>query len=132
MADNTYNRVNMTNLTNMSSGEIMSMQHDAVLRVNEMQRIAKERIAQSANSGDHLVQQSNSVGADIIHPQNPPANSAQQNPPITAGVNFSDLTGFLDRLNLDPETIMLLMLIFLLINEGADQMLILALGYILL
>ena len=40
--------------------------------------------------------------------------------------------GFLEKLGLDGETALILILLFLLINEGADQTLILALVYILM
>lgn len=57
-------------------------------------------------------------------------------PPAEAGqteiVPAGGLQGILQRMNLDSETVMLLMLLLLLVNEGADVMLIMALVYILL
>ena len=42
------------------------------------------------------------------------------------------MAGFFDRMNLDPEVLLLLGVGLLLMNEGADPMLLLALLYILL
>lgn len=102
--------------TNQYQGnDIMRMQQDAVRRVREMQRRAKEKLNQTPT-----------VSSGTPYPQvsreqtSPPANTQKGNASI------------LDKLGLDREKALLLLLIILLLNEGADQKLILALCYLLI
>ncbi|MGI5959560.1 MAG: hypothetical protein ACOX60_09115 [Massiliimalia sp.] len=102
--------------TNQYQGnDIMRMQQDAVRRVREMQRRAKEKLNQTppVSSGTPYPQVSREQAA-------PPANTQKENASI------------LDKLGLDREKALLLLLIILLLNEGADQKLILALCYLLI
>lgn len=140
-----------------SRGQMMEMSRDAMRRVNEMQRIAREKIAQTTaeyqtESPQENFDNINSNGEN--NENNPKAGIHNNSNSSTHGENYYEapkhqehnkptehiktevvdkgLKGILDRLELDNEKIMLIVLIFLLINEGADPLLILALGYILL
>ncbi|WMJ24402.1 hypothetical protein RBG61_06965 [Paludicola sp. MB14-C6] len=144
------------NQSGYSSQQIMTMQQDAIRRVNEMQRLARERVANSDNRSNqnnqmhpehHTPQQQNNAVKVEHHNSNTQNNqhheekqfnnNAEKNESIKVEhcpteIVSQGLTGFLDRMNLDTETLLLLGLILLLVNEGADVMLLLALGYILL
>lgn len=152
------------NQNGYSSHEILTMQQDAIRRVNEMQRLAREKVATSENhpQNNKMQAEHHSPQQEAEHhsPQQEKENKMQhpnhnkqnnqhhheekhEHQPVEKNevikiencpteVVHQGLTGFLDRLNLDPETLLLMGLIFLLVNEGADVMLLLALGYILL
>lgn len=117
-----------------SAQQIAAMQRDAVRRVNEMQRIAREKVA--APQQDIAAEPPSTPQPNIpIHQQSP----AAQGTPLSAAnhgllsiVQPNFFSGILDKLNLDTETIMLMLLIFVLLNEGSDNILILALVYILI
>lgn len=125
-----------------TGAQLLAMQRDAVRRVNEMQRIAKEKLAgqQEAQSSyaprtpppasSDIPEQSIAQPEHSEHSEQTEHSSAP--PLLNFPFKFSGLTGFLDRMNLDEETIMLILMLLMLINDGADTMLILALGYILL
>lgn len=110
-----------------SSEEIMAMQRDAIRRVNEMRRISEEKLRQSG-----------------ISPPQAPAAPATEPPPKFPEVSEpkpestspvppeGGLGAFLQALGKDHETLLLLSLLLLLIREGADTALILALVYVLL
>ncbi len=103
-----------------SASQISSMQQDAIARVREMQRRAREKL-----------QASNPPAVPQPAPPSGPAragnHSPRPQPPAEA-----PLQGFLDRLGLDGETALILLLLLLLLNDGADRTLILALAYILI
>ncbi|MFZ2539491.1 MAG: hypothetical protein WAX04_11390 [Oscillospiraceae bacterium] len=109
--------------------QILTMQQDAIRRVNEMQRISRERLG-------------NNIPIPINESQpnrhNPSAkhDHEHKNEPVVehceAEVMPNGFKGILEKLNLNEEKIIVIMLLILLINEGADIMLILALVYILL
>ncbi|MEG2813117.1 MAG: hypothetical protein RSA79_00810 [Oscillospiraceae bacterium] len=129
---------------NYSSAQILSMQNDAIRRVQEMQRLAKKQVENSSNFATEKSGQNNTS-------TNKAQNESFKNIPINnigdignignmankeniqnADVVRSGFAGILDSLHLDEEKMLLIFLIILLVNEGADIMLILALGYILL
>lgn len=114
----------MANQSGYSSAQIMSMQRDAERRVNEMRRIAQNRLRQTEV---------------VLHPAPEPVNRPPAPNPVAAEPPLpvlpeanGGLTGILDRLGLDEETLLILILLLLLVNEGADSMLVLALVYVLL
>jgi len=134
-----------------SSAQILAMQKDAIRRVNEMQRAAREKLRQTQQQmGDPppesvLPEEQSAPEAKAEPPRqiSPPeeaparenASSRGQTPSrerTQGGEGGSPLQGILSRLNLDQETLLLLLLLVLLINEGADSKLILALVYVLL
>ena len=133
-----------------SSREILDMQSDAVRRVNEMQRISREKtdaLNQSANFypqnfNNHIdptpdfIQKPNEHYEPNQQATNDPIFEPEPEPNIDSDsiseVVSSSFTGILEKLNLDDEKIMLIVIIILLVNEGADIQLVLALGYILL
>lgn len=117
-----------------SAQQIAAMQRDAVRRVNEMQRIAREKVA--APQQDIAAESPSTPQPNIPIRQQ---STAAQGTPLPAAnhgllsiVQPNFFSGILDKLNLDTETIMLMLLIFVLLNEGSDNILILALVYILI
>lgn len=107
-----------------SASQISAMQQDAVERVREMQRRAREKLESSNQIASAPVRQQPVQQA--AYRQSSPAVPAA---PASPAQPFQ---GFLEKLGLDGETALILILLFLLINEGADQTLILALVYILM
>lgn len=103
--------------TSYSHAEIMAMQQDAIRRAQEMQR----RSHQQAGS------QPETRPADI--PQDRQTSSQTSNTMTGSSNNMSNI---LDSLHLDHDRIMIIALILVLLNEGGDQLLILALCYLLL
>lgn len=129
-----------------TSREVSSMQSDAIRRVNEMQRLSREKT-------NALNQSSNQYAPNFQNPLEPTPDFIPKPEPIYESTNdpisdpidepnienlfipevvSSSFTGILEKLNLDDEKITLIVLIIILVNEGADIKLILALGYILL
>ncbi|MEG0691593.1 MAG: hypothetical protein RR444_00750 [Oscillospiraceae bacterium] len=113
-----------------TQSQILTMQQDAMRRVNEMQRISRERLGNNVSVPAHQPQPDH---------HNPPAKShhvekkeEQEIERCQPEVVQNGFKGILERLNLDEEKIIIIMLLILLVNEGADIMLILALVYILL
>lgn len=130
----------MANQSGYTGAQIMAMQKDAMRRVNEMQRISREKLRQTQG----IMQE---VPAEAANPPANPVEAKEEEPQmieseiketaaeeqIAVSQNTgTGLQGILQRMNLDGETIMLLLLVLILINEGADNMLVLALVYILL
>lgn len=158
-----------------SHADMMAMQRDAVRRVNEMQRIAKEKVSaangaenerddhrqsdrininrpshnepQQSGAGIHR-QNENGNMHEMRHENEHPENRHHENNekgiqdegfaaqlPLPFDLNGkigAPLKGFLDKMDLDQETLSLIMLLLMLVNDGADTMLVLALVYILL
>ena len=109
-----------------SASQISAMQQDAIERVREMQRRAREKLESSnqiaaAPARQQPVQQA-------AYRQSSPSPAV----PAVSASPAQPFQGFLEKLGLDGETALILILLFLLINEGADQTLILALVYILM
>lgn len=139
-----------------SSGEMLRMQQDAIQRVREMQRRSNEKISQEAppapaNATPQGHSQPPSPAPpppaqhrEAPHPRAGHSTPAQGHSP-PAGFPFNLLQslfpssqqqntqpGLLARLGIDEEQAFLLLLILMLLREGADQKLILALCYLLL
>jgi len=120
--------------SNYSGADMMSMQQDAVRRVKEMQRIANSRVNSTPTSG--LQHETKTISAPISekkigstqrldiasHPTERSDETANDNP----------ISGLLSRLHLDNDRLIVLVLLIVLLNEGADQKLLLALCYLLL
>lgn len=127
----------MANNSGYSSTEIMTMQKDAMRRVNEMQRIAREKIegtiapaVTSAIPNKPIKNVTNQPPSRQIPNTDTITQQKPQN--VSMEIVHDGFTGILEKLNLDDEKLILILLIILLVNEGADIILILALGYILL
>ncbi|MGI5895057.1 MAG: hypothetical protein ACOX6P_10790 [Candidatus Merdivicinus sp.] len=110
-----------------SASEFSSMQQDAIQRVREMQRRAQQRLEESNRLA---------AGMPANRPQMPkPSASAQKTavspPAAEPAVPALPFQGILEKLGVDGETGLILILLLLLLNEGADRTLILALVYIL-
>lgn len=123
----------MAQQSGYTSSEIISMQNDAVRRVNEMQRLSRERVK---NDNLHVLH-SGQGSLSEEKPQKPIENHTQHTTPQPIEVCEPEIVsngfaGILEKLDLDDEKLLLILLIILLVNEGADIILILALGFILL
>lgn len=122
----------MANNGGYSSSEIISMQNDAVRRVNEMQRLARERVGNVASTPQSIQQPA--TQQEPLHTPTPPPPSTS----LLSGLGGSiegignSFAGILDKLDLDSEKILIILLMIVLVNEGADILVILALGYILM
>lgn len=139
----------MAVVSGYSSAQMLAMQKDAIRRVNEMQRQAQERLRQTQEILEPPPQEADPPAeepAGEAEPSNEeePAGRAEPSPAMEEGVPAgqppgtgaaaepSPGMGILQRLGLDEESILLILLLILLINEGADSKLILALVYVLL
>lgn len=110
-----------------SNEQLAQMQKDAVRRVNEMQKLSREKINTSENSG-----KSKGCPCSEKAKESPASNEckSQASPP---DLDFSTtFKGMLKKTGLDSDSIILIMLLILFLNEGADSKLILALFYILI
>ena len=118
-----------------SQSDMLRMQQDAINRVHEMQRRAQRTIEETNGSIRH------------VHdaPQNPPPlQAAHRAPPhrhegpVPAAPHpapersANPLGNLFSALNFDSEQILIGILLVVLINEGADMPIILALLYLLL
>ena len=133
-----------------SREEMLRMQQDAVRRVREMQARARRTLEKSQ---EHAVGPAPPPQREEAHSPGPPENGrrhptrysipqplkhAQQHhapkekPPRQNGVTPLDITGVLKSLGMDADRLLLLGLILLLMSEGADRMLILAVVYTML
>lgn len=110
-----------------SNEQLMQMQRDAMRRVNEMQRISKEKLKESSGA---VTEKEEPKPQKIKAEEIPCGCKPRQSPP-----NFDISTtfkGMLSRMKLDSDSVILIMLLILFLNEGADSKLILALVYILI
>lgn len=123
---------------NYTSAQILAMQNDAIKRVQEMQRLAKKQVENTTgflpqnkvqSNGHTKGQEKQAKHSQHIEQSNRKIESIPQNQTDVVRNGFA---GMLENLNLDEEKLLLIFLIILLINEGADTMLVLALGFILL
>lgn len=108
-----------------SSEELASMQKDAMERVREMQRRADETLRRS-NAG------LSSFTAEIPTPSAPapPAPPSPESPkPI---VPAGKLGNVLSAVGIDQDRMIILALLLILYNDGADNLLLLALLYLFL
>lgn len=131
----------MTSPANYTESEIITMQQDAVKRVNEMRQQAMRHINVSEED-TNVIEPINTIEL----PQNQQNLSqveeniikeelTQPIEPINDNImqpTINSLTGIFDKLDLDSEKIILIGLMLLLMNEGSDNTLLMALGYILL
>lgn len=143
-----------------SQSQILTMQQDAVRRVHEMQRRARtitgnepvelsnaqEAVPTSAilekpdnplpfRAGSGL--KSTAVATSKLsdssnHATSHVSSGHSVSSPLAGLLSQGGIESFLDRLGIDNERLLLIGIILLLLNEGADNMLLLALAYILL
>lgn len=112
-----------------SGSDMLHMQQDAIRRVKEMQRRANEKVRQGNSQASTIVSHTS------FDPSDRPTSRETKNTQLPANQNQSSsgsLTGILDRIGIDNEKAVLLLLIILMLNEGADTKLILALCYLLI
>ncbi len=119
---------------NYSSADLMSMQQDALRRVRQMQQLANSKISPSSRF-DQPPPPAAPRRENSSLPPAPPASAAAK-----SGVSASaasDLVGnslgdFFTAFGGDSDRLMILVLLIVLLGEGADQKLLLALCYLLL
>ena len=102
------------------------MQRDAMERVREMQRRARQRIEET----NRVVTES--PAAPAPHRTMQPTPASHKPAATSRPAQPAPLQGILDRLNLDGDTVLILILLLLLMNDGSDQSLILALVWLLI
>ena len=126
--------------SNYSSSDLMSMQQDAVRRVREMQRIANSKLGgvqeaaqpeQRHSAGQAAAPVPPAIGQVPGRDRHHEAEREKTAPPASSG-GSNPLSGILSQLNLDHDRLIILLLLIVLMNEGADQKLLLALCYLLL
>jgi hypothetical protein len=114
-------------LAEYSNAQILAMQRDAIRRVNEMQKISQEKL----HGRQERAQPPPARGG--MRRTDPPQKNGQAEEALSQqSQQEGPLQGIVQRLGLDHETLLLAAILLLLVNEGADVMLILALTYILL
>jgi len=108
---------------NYSPDDFATMQKDAMARVREMQRKADEKLRQS----NEVI----APRAEIAPPPPPPPmeKNIVPSPPLSEN---SKLTQILSAAGIDNDRLIILGLLLLLYNDGADQLLLLALLYLFL
>lgn len=125
------------NQNHYTNAELMAMQQDAIRRVQDMHRRAQQRVQGQPDSTrtqrgttSHSAPRSHSSSAQEQQRRQPPAPS----PPaeIQQTGDETPIDKILKDLNIDKDRIILLGLIILLLNEGADRTLIIALVYLLI
>lgn len=142
------------NNSGFNGSQVMHMQQDAIRRVREMQRRANEKLQQTQHMMTNPPPPSSPQRGQSGHMQNrqqassspPPKEHKQPHQekaptqsshkqhtaaPKQASSVFSP-AALLDKLNIDHERALLLLLVVVLVNEQADTKLILALCYLLL
>lgn len=109
------------------------MQQDAMQRVREMQRRARERLEASNRiaSGLPAAQAAQEAPQNTSPAQRPAAQQKARQLDAPQQKGAFPFQGILEKLGMDGETGLILLLLLLLINEGADRTVILALVYIL-
>lgn len=116
-----------------SPEELSAMQKDAMDRVREMQRRADETLRRSnaALPMQEAPQATRPTSAPSELVSNP---QTQQQPPapLSAQASGGKLSQILSAAGMDQDRIILLGLLLLLYNDGADQLLLLALLYLFL
>lgn len=127
----------VTSPSNYSQSEIITMQQDAVKRVNEMREQAMRHINSNVTEDMSIIKEQPIVNDIANVEKNEKIVSDFQEPVIPVADNImqpttNSLAGIFDKLDLDSEKIILIGLMLLLMNEGADNTLLMALGYILL
>lgn len=126
----------MTSPSNYTQSEIITMQQDAVKRVNEMRQQAMKHI--NTVEETPIVENIEQVEqVEEITPTEISEVAKDFEPVIPIDNNIlhptvNSLKGIFDKLDLDSEKIILIGLMLLLMNEGADNTLLMALGYVLL
>ena len=139
--------------------QLQAMQQDALERVRQMQRRSEQVVRRSPRAPSFFVQEDVSTAHSsqppqqdfstaFSHPQNS-SHSSQQNTgwsrhtqqlpsvqnhfsPPPAATSSNPLETVMDALGLDQERLLILGLLLVLATDGADQMLLLALLYLLL
>lgn len=109
-----------------SGEELASMQKDAMERVREMQRRADETLRRS--NADFAPPPPK---AEVKQEPSPPPPLPPREPPAPVS-NTGKLGNILSAAGIDQDRIIILALLLVLYNDGADQLLLLALLYLFL
>lgn len=129
---------------NYTYAELRAMQQDAIERVMEMQRRANERLGRAPHSGGQSRASSQNNTENPFTPPRRQASSQNRNgtapprsmrPSAPQGESFFSsgaFEGIAKRLGLESDQLLLIGLLLLLLNEGADAELILGIFYLLI
>ena len=129
---------------NYTYAELRAMQQDAIERVMEMQRRANERLGRTPHSGgQNRVSNQNNAGNLFSQPQSQATSQARSgnapprsmHPSAPQGESFFSsgaFEGIAKRLGLESDQLLLIGLLLLQLNEGADAELILGIFYLLI
>lgn len=112
---------------------MIRMQQEAVNRVHEFQTRAREAAGYYDVPVSDIRDLPAPVDSTAISADNTPIEAQSEILPDHSPQHASDpLHGLLNGLNLDSEALLIIGLLFLLYNEHADNVLLLALAYLLL
>lgn len=115
-----------------SQSDMLRMQQDAINRVHEMQRRAQRTIEETNGSIQHVHDAPQSPAPLQAAHHAPPRRHGEPAPHHAPEKPVNPLSNLLSALNFDSEQILIGILLVMLINEGADMPIILALLYLLL
>lgn len=125
-------------MSEYTKDEIMAMQEDALRRVREMQRRANLNEQNNTNRQQNRQQNRRPTTSQSQSPRREgpaaPVNAQTQQPLPAEKPPKRDgsLQAAMQRMDIDNDRWMLILLLFTLIREGADQNLLLALCYLIL
>lgn len=128
------------NNSGYSSREILSMQKDAIERVREMQRRANHHLTNTeqnrSNTNNNRETTSSNLGQQKSNEEHRSSNHHEQQHPIIpvaqAPKSQNSIGNLLSSFNLSEDRALILLIVFILVQEGADTPLILALLYLIL
>lgn len=118
-----------------SSSEILSMQEDAVKRVKEMQRRANSHLPQPHAAARVAGRQtSDQPPRDSERPAEPPRTAALRYPADNekSAPGRFEIGGLLSQFSVSEDKAVVLAIILILMSQGADKSLILALLYLIM
>ncbi len=119
---------------NYSSADLMSMQQDALRRVRQMQQLANSKITPSPRFDQPPPPAAPRRQIPSLPPTPPSSAAAKNEASATAASSLvgNPLGDLFAAFGGDSDRLMILVLLIVLLGEGADQKLLLALCYLLL
>ena len=138
--------------TNFSSEDMLKMQQEAIQRVREMQKIARERIertnsgAQNENSVLHIDNSPNmqNISTPIQNQNNAMPNRIPSGNNSNLGISntienlagipkkaLSSISNALESVGIDNDRLLIIIMILILLSDDSDKSLVLALFYLL-
>lgn len=112
-------------MSNMSREEFLRLQKEAETRMREMQKRSDEITGKMPPAPNFVTLRNEEKPQEVKAPQKPPQNKRSNGLDLLRMLNFGNM-------NMDSDRILILALMLLLIGESNDELLILALLYIML